>query len=578
MFRHRHGFTELTRAIILTMAILTILMSSFYQVKVQAGSEPILNVRREIEVGEHGLVKLKDSFKFDNTNGDNSLEQMTIGFPTNFSHSLVYIDGIDNKGRELLIEPTNNETSTIKWLKVDFPEPISPGSVYDFGIRMIHSKMIRYEPNVFILSYPIHPILQIKAESSNLTIILPEGSEPRLASNSTLSLVKIGNKVGLNEVLKPLDPYLVQISSINYTSEKQKMLECKSIEKRIIFKSNGEIFIVDNYTFHNLGGNILSFGIDIPDDAKDIMLYDFAGPLWPVSQYGVYSVHVSTRYNRFGAGENFDFRLEYGIDQKNHIKQLDWWGRYRFSMNIKPSEDWIMENYKIVFELPTGMVMEEIHPNGNVAADQLGSSHPFLEYDFKSVTPFSPELKISLDYKYQAFWASVKPLEMLLMIEVIAAILLITYNMRRPLRPIIRAPVEIIRKFVDLQDEKINLRLELEKRDEEFMHGGISKHEYRRRKRFIEIRVSELNRALSQVKNEIKRSQPRYAEMVRRIEKAESEIEALRLNKFQIRGQYRSGRIVKEAYDSLIPDIDKRIDKAKDTLDGLLITMREEAR
>ena len=50
------------------------------------------------------------------------------------------------------------------------------------------------------------------------------------------------------------------------------------------------------------------------------------------------------------------------------------------------------------------------------------------------------------------------------------------------------------------------------------------------------------------------------------------------MNKFQIRNQYRSGRIIKEAYDSLIPDIDKKIDRAKETLDGILITIREEVR
>ena len=91
------------------------------------------------------------------------------------------------------------------------------------------------------------------------------------------------------------------------------------------------------------------------------MLYDFAGPLWPVKQYGVYSVQVSPRYNRFGSEESFNFSMEYRIDQKNYIKQLDWWGRYRLSINVMPSEEWIVENYKIIFELPKGMVIEEIH-------------------------------------------------------------------------------------------------------------------------------------------------------------------------------------------------------------------------
>ena len=346
MFRQRHGLIELTRNFILTLAILTILASSFCQVRAQAEGESIINVRREIEVGDHGLVKLEDFFTIDNSNEGNSLQQMTFGIPTDFSHFLVYIDGIDENAGKLSIEAANNKTSTIKWFRVMFHEPISPNSVYDFSIRMIFSKMISLESGIFILSYPMHPILPVKAERSNVTIILPEDSEINLPWNSTLSPIEMGGGAGLNEVIAPLEPYTTQVTSFNYSSENQKILECKSMEKRIVFKSNGEILMVDSYAFENLGRAILSFEIDTPDDAEDIMLYDFAGPLWPVKQYGVYSVQVSPRYNRFGSEESFNFRLEYRIDQKNYIKEiakqldefLDYYGGTNFDNPLVENE------------------------------------------------------------------------------------------------------------------------------------------------------------------------------------------------------------------------------------------------
>jgi SMC interacting uncharacterized protein involved in chromosome segregation len=83
---------------------------------------------------------------------------------------------------------------------------------------------------------------------------------------------------------------------------------------------------------------------------------------------------------------------------------------------------------------------------------------------------------------------------------------------------------------------------------------------------------------LTTLKTEIKAVDPRYDQMTRRLEKAEGEVDALRASESQITSQYRSGRISKEVYESLVSDLRKRIEKAKDTVDRTIITLREEIR
>ena len=46
----------------------------------------------------------------------------------------------------------------------------------------------------------------------------------------------------------------------------------------------------------------------------------------------------------------------------------------------------------------------------------------------------------------------------------------------------------------------------------------------------------------------------------------------------QITTQYRSGRISKDAYESLSRDYRKRIEKARETIDITIVTLREETR
>ena len=564
------------KSLVLTILILVILVNSLHRMDVQAESNPTITVVREIEASEYGVVRVDDSFTVDNTNGVDPIEEMVIGFPESFDEDLMQIGGLDDDDNKLLIESIGHDRS-ISWYKMIFHQSVSPGSTYNLKMQAIFSNIIKFESNLYTFSFPMHPTLRIKAHSSNSTILLVGGSLPRLAPNSNLLMINMSEGgIGLNEVLRPLDPVYINITSFNYTSQNQNILECESIEKRLVFKSNGELFVVENYSFNNLGKAILSFKIDTPDDAKDIMLYDFIGPLWPKAQYGVESVQVSNRYVNFATDEHFNFRLEYKIPQKDYIQLLDWWGRYRFSADIYPSMDWVIEDFKVILRLPDGMIIEEILPKENLISDSIESR--MIGYDFDTVTPIDPEITITSDYKYPVFWASLKPLTMLLILEIIIVTLISAYNIKKPVEPVIKASLELIRKFVNLQDQKSELLQQFEKQDEAFFKGAISRRDYQRRRGFNEKRLSELNRALNPVKSELSKTSSRHADMIRNFDKAESELEAVRVSKFQVRNQYRSGRIVKDAYNSIISDMDKRASKAQDTIFSLLITFREETR
>ncbi len=74
----------------------------------------------------------------------------------------------------------------------------------------------------------------------------------------------------------------------------------------------------------------------------------------------------------------------------------------------------------------------------------------------------------------------------------------------------------------------------------------------------------------------MKKAGSRYEELIKRIEKAEAEIEAAKASKAQVNLQYRSGKISKEVYEAVIGDIKKRMDKAESIIESALITLREE--
>ena len=113
--------------------------------------------------------------------------------------------------------------------------------------------------------------------------------------------------------------------------------------------------------------------------------------------------------------------------------------------------------------------------------------------------------------------------------------------------------------------------------EEEVNRGGLLKHEFRRRGKAMELRLDELNKSLKKVKGELRIVSPHFEELIRSIDRAEAEIETSRASISQVKAIL-CGKITREAYDHLNSDISKRIDRAEETLETALITLREEAR
>lgn len=559
--------------------ILSCLFSNYYQIEVIGSNESILNVSRETKVGDYGLVEVNDIFYFDNSEGNEPINHLSFGFPQSLNNNIRHIEIIDPQERKLEFKSRSDNEYNIEWFDVAFGEPIKVGDKSSYNMTILFSEIIEFKEPAFIFDFPIHPIASTEAANSNTIIMLPRDATPILSPNSTLAEAFVGDRQVLNQTISPLEPNEIKIASFNYTSDIQKLINCISIEKKILFESNGEVIIKDNYSFFNYGDDAAPIEIPVPEEIDEVALYDGVGFVEDVGvEFPESRVSIDPRYTHFRNGENFNFQIEYNIPQRDYIEQLDWWGRYKFSILVPPVEDYIVDEYNIVLDFPEGTSFENIDPDEYTLVNSSRSSKAVIAYNYDNVIPLDQFSEIEIIYKFVPFWASITPLNILLMIMGLVVISLIALTLKKPAKPTVKMPIEKIRKYVDLQDEKNESRHQLEKQDEELIRGRISRREHQRRKKTIGIRISELNRNMMPLKNELRKADTRYAEAIRNIEKSESEIEALRMNRFQLRGQYRSGRLIKDAYESLISDIDRKINKAEDTLEGLLITLREEAR
>jgi hypothetical protein len=235
----------------------------------------------------------------------------------------------------------------------------------------------------------------------------------------------------------------------------------------------------------------------------------------------------------------------------------------------------VIEKQDVRIVLPKGTAVESNSlPSSGTEASPYATA---LTYSFEPATPLQ-DLTLDLRYRYLPFWSGLVPLMWILVIQVVIAAALAMSKVKKPTKMVAAAPVGRILQFVELYDERTALRLELDKMEQDMARGAVSRHEHRRRNREIEMRIEETRKELQLIKADLSAASARYGEMIRRMERAEAEIDATRASAAQLRSQYSSGRITRQIHDSMMSDLRKRQDRARDTANSTIITLREETR
>jgi hypothetical protein len=198
-------------------------------------------------------------------------------------------------------------------------------------------------------------------------------------------------------------------------------------------------------------------------------------------------------------------------------------------------------------------------------------------FQVSPVTPLS-NLALSMNYGLSPFWASLPPLAWTILLELAVVFAVLVYQPVAGTVLVGGGPSDTIRKYVDFNDEKTSLRQEADRMEEDIGRGAVNRHEYKRRRRLADIRMAEIERSLGPVKSQLSNSGARYQDMVRRVERAEADLQAVRVSIADLRNQYRAGRMEKQLFESLTADLERRKIRNKQTIDAVIITLREEVR
>ncbi len=539
-----------------------------------------IDIQRFAVLGPWGVVHVFDNFTIHN-NGTTSVSSLDFGFARMFRGNAHYLDAKDKQGATLAVDVDINRASGVYWMRAHFAQELGFNKTYVFTVTTLLGGVITQAIGGFQYNFTAAPILVQDARLANVTFVALQGSNFAVPGNSTYITTTVGGQPALFKQYKPWKAYSDETFYAGYRTVNQYILDLTSVQRDIILDSTGSLSVRDTYKLHNIGIPVTSLTITLPNGATNVMAYDIVGAIWtsPQTPLPPYQVTVSPRYSGIRSKENFMFTLTYNVPPSDHLKRLNWWGTYNLTFGLLNNrEDFLLDNATVRIITPSGVSISNLKtPAQSPLSNPIEYNPGRSTFTLSGVTS-SDNVTVGLILNYNPFWSAFAALPWLVGLEVAIAAFALAVKIRRGPELEVPVPVERLREFVGLYDERLALSRELVVMEEEVARGGLVKHEFRRRKKVMELRLDEINKSLMEVKAELRTISPHYDELIRRIDRAEAETEVSRASMNQVRSQYRAGKTTRETYDSMVHDITKRIDRAEETIETNLITLREEAR
>ncbi len=343
-----------------------------------------------------------------------------------------------------------------------------------------------------------------------------------------------------------------------------------AIKREIMLGQGGSFQVRNAYSITNIGDNTTTVELGIHEDAYDITVWDEMGDLEFSSGSGTITVNLREMLH---ANETQTLHLSYHIPWENYITQQNGLN-YNLHFTFYEQLDWTLGELTVSIILPEGAKFQSSNPPA--PRIEKGGLQDTVTFAFSDVTP-SDDLSFEVNYSYVMFWSSFYPTIWVGVLVVIVAVFAFLWKAPKPITaPLIPVPPEDLRKFVDAYEEKERIQSELESMEERLQKGKIPRRRFKVRKKMLDGRLSTIARDLSSLRETIRAAGSKYANLMRQIEVAETNLEGAERDIQRVKNRYKRGEVSKGAYGKLMDEYKRRSEEAEATIDGVLLRLRAE--
>jgi hypothetical protein len=572
--------------ILLTVFSVAMLLSfslNMQPVSAQESSYTIQGVDHEVEVMYSGQVIIRDTISLSGQlTGD-----FFIGFPYKYgSYVLKGVAYDENNLFSVSLGVQLADRSGFYGAKISFPQ----GAPQVFTVAFVLSSSVLsldLNSDVYTLDFPAYPSFLTGVSQCHVDIVFPE-------TPTAITITKEDGEVSTTSFFiknLPAFTYSPAFADFSLPSGSLQIINVKELNQQITINPIGDITAFDRYRITNNSPGSLSYlEIGLPLEASDVVVRDEFGRILTTdilaSSGNTLLVNV-TLISSVAASTSMLLTAEYNLptvaEQSPH---------FTLSFHLFPDFSYYIETAKITIAPPEGARF--LTPQLSAADSSLSlkreTFQETLSLSRKGVSKLDHSLPseavLQITYTYNPLWLSFRPTLWMWTLVVVGCIVVAVWRRPKTSAPLrIAAPESSIvlspdhvRAFTEAYDHKSRINSELKTLEKRAQKGKISRRRYKVQKRSLEVRLDTIAKNIAELKKTFRSAGGVYANLVRQLDVAETELVAIERGIRTVEVRHRRGELPLEGYKKSLASYERRKEKAEASINGILLRVREEIR
>ena len=560
--------------VVLIVASIILISFSFNVKNVEATNDSnyiMEHVQHTIKVLYDGYVFINDTIQITG----NASNGFLMGFPYKYGPDIV--ECVAYNSSEIfpvtLNVPLGNNIG-FYGISVSFPQ--GTPKLFTLGFMFSNRLLTASNASIFTLNFPAYPSFT-ESVTTNTSIII---------AGATYINGTVGGFTYGEENLPAFTSMPANIT-FGISSGSIQSFNINQLDSEIDISQTGAMTGSDNYYITNdMPTAIASVKISLPLNASNPTVQDQFGRSIVGSWVGsFYQVNFSTN---LASGTSTLFLVKYSLPNNYSMQTSP--NNFTFDFPLFQGLDCYIEQASVTVVLPEGANISNLNNTligsvygltKNVFQETVVVSRGNVSY-LETVLPSEETLQFG--YQYNSLWSSFRATLWMWTLAIAGCAIVVAWERPKKAAPAAisataeRLRTEDIKSFVDLYEEKRKVIEESESLETMVQKGRIPRRRYKVRKKTLEIRLGTLSRSLAELTERMNAAGSKYADLMRQLEVAETEINEVEAGIKSITARHGRGEISLETYRKLLTDYRHRKERTESTISGILLRLREEIR
>jgi hypothetical protein len=532
-------------------------------------------VDHTVKVLSNGFIMVNDTI----TTSAPASGSFLIGFPHKYGLQTLHCVAYKASDRSSVLSvtldvPLENYVG-FYGVRVDMPD--SAPQVFTVEFILSNSLVTQDSQNstVFTVDFPAYPSLTEPVALCNGLVTLPLGAE----------YIK-GTVAAFNYTTNNLAAFSYNTSTVTFGLGENmiQLFEIRQLNRQISINAFSDVEVFDSYYVTNdAQSSAVSVDVILPPNSTVPTAEDQFGRSAQILL--IDSLPIRYRVNLTlpaEPGKSSRFTVVYNLDKNVYSKPQDEANKFAYEITQFREITYYVDEVSVVISMPEGARLLSSPALGFYGVDKgmFADAATIQKQNFVSLDSFPVEI----EYEYNPLWIAFRPTLWVWSIALVGCAIFIVS--RRPKAPgtaalpsgVARLRPENLKTFVDSYEEKMRILSEIDALEARVQKGRIPRRRYKVQKKTFEMRLATLSRDMGELKENMRASGGHYADLIRQLEVAETEINDAEASIKNIEARQNRGEITMELYRNRVEEYGHRKEKAETTINGILLRLREETR